>query len=136
MLDVNADTILAAVKSSMPNGITQKGILAFFAEDHDLSIEEIGTLDRNTSGLLSDLAKNGHLDDSRREGQTQKRIYKIPQTKLPVRAKRTEVLEAEIFRLKEQVQSLKDARDAVCEMRDRWKEKYEELANRLTPIAT
>lgn len=121
---VNRETVLALLKTFV-GGATQGDVHVTFCIKEDLTEEQIGELMQSTSRVLSDLAKEGLVDDSGRIGK--KHVYRIPDRPLPGRQTKNEVLLAEVERLKIRIKELESARDFLVDKNERLLEKLAAL---------
>ena len=125
MLTVNNALVLDVVRKAGNQGATQMEVFKALTEGLNLDEEAIGLAMQATSRCLSQMAKDGELDDSRRQGP--RHIYAVPAGKLAGRSTRNEALQAEVERLKVRVKELEDARDCVVEQNERLKDQISEM---------
>lgn len=118
-LAVTPEAVLELVHEHA-EGLTQMEVFESFADDFAHDPEAIGIIMQATSRVLSDLAKNGTLDDSGRVGK--KHVYKVPAKALPSRATKLEALREENEKLKGQLKAMESARDFVFRKLERLQE--------------
>lgn len=126
---INEDVILSVLKKKT-DGATQQEVFNELVTGRDLPPEQIGAIYQQVSRELSNMAKEGLLDDSvqvtaNSGGRT---LYRVPSKKLEARKTKMEVLREENAALKEEIASLNERIDFLVMMRERDAERIQRLS--------
>jgi hypothetical protein len=118
---ITDDMVFEIVKKS--NGITQEQTYTIAIEKRDLSDEQKGRIYQQVSRSLSNLARQGLLDDSESvknsETNQSRTLYRTPAAPLAARKTKLEVLREENEALQSEVKRLKNQVEFLIMMRDK-----------------